>query len=104
MKDKVLRYLGLGARGRLLAVGYNTCIFMIGKGKVNLIILAADLAKNYAEKMTAAAAKKNIPYRIYGSKEELSHITGKENAGIFGVTEENLSRAILEEIDHIQSM
>ena len=104
MKDKVLRYLGLGARGRLLAVGYTTCIFLIGKGKVKMIILAEDLAKNSVEKMTAAAAKNNIPYRIYGSKEELSHITGKENAGIFGVTEENLSRAILEEIDHIQSM
>jgi len=104
MKDKVLRYLGLAARGRLLVTGYNTCIFMIGKGKVKMIVLACDLAKNSVEKIVSAAERNKIPYRFYGSKEDLSHITGKENSGIFGVTDENLSRAILEEIDHIQSM
>lgn len=104
MKDKVLRYLGLGARGRLLAIGYNTCVFMMGKGKVRMVILAENLAENSVEKMSSAAAKYNVPLRIYGSMEDLSHITGKENAGIFGVTDENLSRAILEEIDHRQSM
>ena len=104
MKDKVLRYLGLAARGRMLAVGYNTCIFMLGKGKVKTIILACDLAENSVKKMVSAAEKNRVPYRLYGSKEELSHITGKEDSGIFGITDENLSRAILEEIDHIQSM
>ena len=104
MKDKVLRYLGLAARGRLLVTGYNTCVFMIGKGKVKMIVLACDLAKNSVEKIVLAAERNKIPYRFYGSKEDLSHITGKENSGIFGVTDENLSRAILEEIDHIQSM
>lgn len=104
MKDKVLRYLGLAARGRMLATGYNTCIFMLSKGKVKLIILATDLAENSVDKMISASRKYNIPYKVYGSKEELSHITGKENAGIFGITDENLSRAISEEIDHIQSV
>ena len=74
--------MGLAARGRMLAVGYNTCILMMNRRKIKILILAGDLADNSKEKM----------------------ITGKENSGIFGITDENLSKAILEEIDHIQSM
>ena len=37
------------------------------------------------------------------TKEELSHFTGKTDSGIFGVTDANLAKAILEEIDHSES-
>lgn len=96
--------MGLAARGRMLAVGYNTCILMLNRKKLKALILARDLAENSLEKMVAAAKKNNVPFRIYGEMEELSHITGKENAGIFGITDENMSKAIIEEIDHIQSV
>lgn len=96
--------MGLAARGRMLAVGYNTCILMMNRRKIKILILAGDLADNSKEKMISNAKKNNVPFRIYRSMENLSHITGKENSGIFGITDENLSKAILEEIDHIQSM
>ena len=101
--DKVLKYLGLAARGRLLATGYNTCLFMIGKGRIRLIIIAGDLAENSVKKMTSAAERNNGPWRKWSTKEELSHFTGKTDSGIFGVTDANLAKAILEEIDHIES-
>ncbi len=103
MNDKVFNYLGLAARGRLLVNGYNTCIFMAGKRKIKLIIIAEDLSENSAKKMIQLATSKNIPYRIYGSKESLSHITGKTDSGIFGITDENITKAILEEIDYKKS-
>jgi ribosomal protein L7Ae-like RNA K-turn-binding protein len=102
-KDKTLNYLGLAARGRMLVKGYNTCIFMISKKKVRLLILAQDLAENSIKKMVSVAEKNNIPYRIYGTKEDLSHITGNVDAGIFGLTDENLAKAILSEIDYRES-
>lgn len=104
MEEKVLRYLGLAARGRLVATGYNTCIFMMGKKKVKLLILADDLAENSKKKMMAQAKKYNVTFRVYGNRERLSHITGQEDAGIFGITDVNLAKAILSEIDHIQSL
>lgn len=103
MKDKVLNYLGLAARGRMLANGYNTCTFMIGKRKVKLLILAEDLAENSTKKMVSLAERNKVPYRIYGTKEVLSHRTGNVDAGIFGVTDENLAKAISEEIDYKKS-
>ena len=103
MKDKVLNYMGLAARGRMLVNGYNTCMFMAGKGKIKLIILAEDLAENSMKKMVSLAAMHNIPYIVYGTKEVLSHRTGNVEAGIFGVTDENLAAAISREIDHRKS-
>ena len=103
MRDKVLNYLGLAARGRLVAIGYNTCTFMMAKNKVKYIILAEDLAENSKKKMIAEANKRNVPYGIYGTKEDLSHITGKEDSGIFGVTDINLEKAISNEIENNQS-
>lgn len=104
MRDKVFRYIGLAARGRMVAVGYNTCVFSMSKSKVKLIILAEDLSQNSVEKIKSEADRKGIPVRVYGNKQELSHMTGKENSGIFGITDANLSKAILEEIDHMQSV
>ena len=104
MRDKVLNYLGLAARGRLVVTGYNTCAFMMAKKKVKLLILAQDLAENSKKKMISEAERRGVPYKIYGTKEALSHITGKEDSGIFGVTDVNLANAISKEIEHIQSI
>lgn len=102
-KDKVLNYLGLAARGRMLAVGYNTCMFMIGKRKVKLVVLAEDLAENSMKKILSLVNRNNIPYVVYGTKEILSQRTGKEDSGIFGITDENLAKAVLYEIEHRES-
>ena len=64
MTDKVLRYMGLAARGRMLAVGYNTCILMMNRRKIKILILAGDLADNSKEKMISNAKKNNVPFRI----------------------------------------
>lgn len=103
MKDKVLNYLGLAARGRMLAIGYNTCMFMMGKRKVKLVVLASDLAENSMKKMLSLVKRNNVPYIVYGTKEVLSQRTGKEDSGIFGITDENLAKAILVEIDNRKS-
>ena len=88
----------------MVAIGYNTCVLSMSKSKVKLIILAEDLSQNSVEKIKSEADRKGIPVRVYGNNQELSHMTGKENSGIFGITDANLSKAILEEIDHMQSV
>ena len=96
--DKILRYMGLAARGRLLVNGYNTCEFMLKKGRIKLMILSEDLALGSSEKMTRTAASAKVPCAVYGSRESLSKATGKTDSAIFGVTDENLAKAISEEL------
>ncbi len=99
MRSKVESYMGFAARARKLSTGYNTCLFMMEKGKLRLLILAEDLSDNSKEKMIAAAKQNDLQYRIYGSIEALSHITGTQGKGIFGIADENFAKVILSEID-----
>lgn len=99
MRSKIESYMGFAARARSLSTGYNTCVFMMEKGKIRLLVLAEDLSENSKEKMIRAAKQYEVPYRIYGKMDELSHITGTEGKGIFGLADKNLADAIVNEID-----
>ncbi|MCI8610181.1 MAG: hypothetical protein HFE73_11095 [Firmicutes bacterium] len=100
---KIYSYMGFAAKARKLATGYNTCIYMMEKKKVKLLLTAEDLAENSLKKMEAAAQKYQVPYKIYGSIEQLSKSTGNVDKGIFAVLDENLANAIIKQIDHMQS-
>ena len=39
MENKVLSYLGFAARARKLVTGYNTCLYMMEKKKIRLLLL-----------------------------------------------------------------
>jgi len=103
MENKIKSYLGFAAKARKLVTGYNTCIYMMEKKRVRLILITEDLAENSVKKMVSAASKHKVPYRIYGNKESLSHITGNVDKGIYGITDENFANVILNGIDSIQS-
>ena len=104
MENKVLSYFGFAAKARQLVTGYNTCIYMMEKRKIRLLILTEDLAENSVKKMISAAEKYRVPYKVYGSKEQLSQITGNVDKGIFGITDNNFAKVISDGIDHIQSV
>ncbi len=99
MRSKVESYLGFAARARSLSTGYNTCIFMMEKRKLKLLILTEDLSENSKEKMHRVAKQYEVPCRTYGKMDDLSHITGTEGKGIFGLADKNLADAIVSEID-----
>ena len=103
-KNKVFSYLGFAAKARKLAAGYNTCIYMIEKKKVKLLLLAEDLSANSLEKMISAAKGQGVPYRIYSTVEQLSHRTGNVKKGVYGILDENFAKVILEGIDSDQSV
>lgn len=103
IRNKAFSYLGFAARSRNLITGYNTCIMMMGKRKVRLLILAEDLAENTIEKMLTQCNKYKVEYRIFGNSDDLSHITGKSGKGIFGITDNHFAEIICKEIDLIQS-
>ena len=103
-KKKMLSYMGFAAKARKIVNGYNTCVFMMEKRRIRLLIIAEDLAENSKKKMISAANKLNVEYRIFGDSDEMSHMTGTEGKGIFGITDENFANVISKEIDNIQSL
>ena len=103
IRNKVESYMGFAARSRNLITGYNTCIMMMGKRKVKLLILSEDLAENTIKKMVSECIKNKVTYRIFGHSDDLYHITGKSGKGIFGITDKHFAEIICKEIDQIQS-
>ena len=101
---KLLSYMGFAARARKLASGYNTCVFTMEKRKVFLLIIAEDLADNSKKKIISAAERTNTKYRVFGSSDEMSKMTGNEGKGIFAVTDKNFADVISKEIDYIQAL
>ncbi len=103
MRSKAMSYLGFAAKARKIVNGYNTCIFMMEKRKVKLLILADDLAENSKKKMVSAAQKYAVPYKIFGNMDEISQITGTSGKGIFAITDDNFANVISKEIEQLQS-
>ncbi len=99
MKEKIHSYLGLSKRSRNLISGYNSCIYGMKRGKIRLLILAVDLTENTIQKFKRLAEAQRVQFRLYGTKESLSKMTGEVGRGIFGITDKNLAAAILREID-----
>ena len=95
---KVLTYLGFAAKKRSLAVGYNTTEATVKNKKIFLVVIARDISENSKEKIVKLCEKNNLDFEIYGTMEELSKATGNVEAGIFSVTDANLSKAIKTEI------
>ena len=104
MRKKTDSYLGFAARSRNLVTGYNTCIMAMQKRKLKLLILTCDLSENSTEKLVREADKTGTSYKIYGSVESLSQITGNDNKGVFGITDKNFADIIGQEIDREQSL
>jgi ribosomal protein L7Ae-like RNA K-turn-binding protein len=99
MREKIHSYLGFAKKSRNLISGYNSCLHGVGRGKVYLVILTEDLSENTKEKFISIAESENIPLRFYGNMEKMQEMTGEMGRGIYGITEKNLAKAIIDEID-----
>lgn len=99
MRKKIDSYLGFAKRSRNLVTGYNTCLHGLQSRKVKLMILATDLAENTVKKFREQTDVSKVPMRFYGTKEELSRITGEEDKGVFGITDKHFADIICKELD-----
>lgn len=91
--------MGFAARAGKVLNGYNTCLMMMDRHKAKLLIVTEDISENSRDKMISNAEKNKVPYRIYGTMDELSHITGTAGKGIFVITDRQFAETISGEID-----
>lgn len=99
MKKKIDTYLGFAKKSRSLITGYNTCIYAAQKNKLKLLILTEDVSENTLKKFEELAKAQSIPMRIYGTKEQVSKLTGEIDKGIFGITDSHFAQIIGKELD-----
>lgn len=96
MKNKVLSYIGLAARGRFLLFGEEQW----GRVKKGMICFLAQDAKEETKQRVFHQAKEvGISVITSFSKEELASATSKSNVAILIVTNYSLARQIQKILD-----
>lgn len=72
---------------------------MYQMAKIKLLIITEGISDNSKKKLISQAEKRNVEYRIYGNADEISHVTGNDGKGVFGILDPGFAKVITEEID-----
>lgn len=82
-----------------LTFGTESCLDMLYRRKLKLVIVAKDSAQRTIENFKQKANEYNVPIYIFGTKEEVSKAIGKENKAVIGIKDKNLADAIKKILD-----
>lgn len=94
INNKVYGLLGLATKAGKVTFGTESCLDMISKKKVKLIIAAEDSSERIIKNFKEKCVKNNINFYVFGNKEEISQAIGKSNKTVIGVKDKNLAGAI----------
>ncbi|AJA48108.1 ribosomal protein HS6-type S12/L30/L7a [Clostridium pasteurianum DSM 525 = ATCC 6013] len=95
-KDKFLKFLGLAKKAGKLKEGYNKAEDTIKAGGSKLIIISINASLNTKDKFNTYADRFNVKVIEDFTKEELGSALGRPEINILCVTDENMSRKLLE--------
>ena len=99
IKNKVYGLLGITAKAGKISFGTDSCLEMVGKRKIKLIIVATDASERTVINFERKCKENNIDFYQFGSKEEISKAIGKVNKTVIGIKDKNLATAIKKILD-----
>ncbi len=91
---KIVKLLGLGARGRLVVVGAEQVRAAAKKGKLSLAVVASDASENSRDKVLSVLKAKNIRAIEGITAADLGAAFGRESTAAVGVLDADLARGI----------
>ena len=95
INNKIYGLLGLTSKAGKLAFGTDSCLEMISKHKVKLIIVAEDSSERTINNFREKCKQNDIDFYVFGKKEDLSKSIGKVNKTVIGIKDKNLAGAII---------
>ena len=99
INSKVYGLLGLTAKAGKLSFGTDSCLDMIAKRKLKLVIVAEDSAQRTINNFKEKCKQNSIDFYVFGTKENISKSIGKENKAVIGIKDKNLAGAIKKILD-----
>ena len=94
-EERLKGFLGLATKAGKLVTGYNTCLDMIPRGKLKLVIIAEDVGENTKKKIGQKCESYGIPMKIGIGAAEMSRACGKMDKGVFGITDKGFAKGII---------
>ncbi|MGM8214511.1 YlxQ family RNA-binding protein [Bacillaceae bacterium W0354] len=96
MNKQFLNLLGLAYRANKILLGEDSIIKDLQSKKVKLLIIAHDASSNTRKKLTDKCKSYSTPYKIVGTRDELSHAIGKQNRVAFAILDEGFANKLLQ--------
>ena len=97
--DRVLSMLGIAEKAGSVQSGEFCTENAIKSGKAALVIVAQDASDNTKKKFENMCEFRQIPFAVYGRKEELGHHIGKEFRASLAVTNEGIADTLQKQLD-----
>ncbi len=97
--DKVLSMIGMAARAGAVSSGEFSVEKSVKSKQGKLVIVAEDASDNTKKMFKDMCRFYHIPIRIYGTKEELGHWTGKAYRASICILDEGFAKSVIKKID-----
>jgi len=91
---QVIGLIGLGARGRLTAVGVEQVRNAAFRGKLVYAVVAADASPHSLKKVVPLLRARRIGYAEGPSAAELGRAVGKDSAVVVGIVDAHLANGV----------
>jgi ribosomal protein L7Ae-like RNA K-turn-binding protein len=102
MNKKIYQLIGLCQKARKIVSGEFAVKQSVLDHKVFLVLVTQDASLNTKKLFQDKCAYRQIPCLVWGSREELGRILGKEERVVVGVTDEKLAYNLMEKIKMIE--
>ena len=95
MRDRVLSMISLSRAAGRIESGEFAAEKAVIEGAARLVIVSRDASDNTKKKFRDKTSYRGIPYREYGTKQELGGAIGKTERAIIALTDKGLAEALL---------
>jgi ribosomal protein L7Ae-like RNA K-turn-binding protein len=102
-RQSVLTLLQFARKAGKMVHGFEACKREVTVGKVKLLLLTVDIAKNTKDKMKRVLKmmEATCPVFEFGTQEELSDALGLPFTGIIGILDNNFAQKILSYLEQL---
>ena len=96
---KVLSMIGLASRAGAISSGEFAVERSVKSRHAKLVIIAEDASDNTKKMFDDMCRFYHIPIRIFGTKEELGHWTGKAYRASICILDEGFAKSVIERME-----
>ncbi len=102
-KQKIYSMIGLATRARKSVSGEFSTEKAVKTFTAELVIVAEDASDNTKKLFSDKCSFYEVPYYVFGTKEELGHAMGKEVRASLAVTDFGFAESICKLLDETQN-
>lgn len=104
LRNRSLNLIGLGRRGKRLALGSQAAELALRRGQARLLLLAEDGSGQTKEPLKRLAQGNAVPCYELGTAEELGQLTGKAQRVAVAVTDEDLAQGLMPLLEALETL